>query len=216
MGTCVLANELTDLCTHTCNHTHQQTGYYKGHGFKYLIVVSPCGIIEEIAGPYPARLHDSDLVRAARLEQRLSQFCIHHGEDYKLYGDPAFAKSRFIEKPFQRTVAAATDLVYNTAMSHVRVTVEQAIGHVTQHFSAMDFVRTERPGNGEVGKKYLVACFLKNVLTCVREGNQVSEYFGCKPPSLRVFLDERDVRDPLPPRLEEMGEFEPRDPDDDD
>lgn len=174
------------------------------------MIVSPVGLLEWVAGPYSGRVHDSELVRCCKLEERLGQFSRVDGVDYKVYGDPAFGQSTFISRPFQRLVATAVEQLYNTAMSKVRVSVEQAIGHVTQHFSALDFVRCERVGDGEVAKKYLVACFLRNVMTCVRGGNQISQYFSCSPPSLGEFLEDRNVNDPLPPRLEELGAFEPR------
>jgi len=78
-------------------------------------------------------------------------------------------------------------------MSGVTVTVEQVIGHVSQTFSSMVFVRTERVGDGDKCRKYLMACFLRNCMTCIE--NQISEYFGCSPPTLEEFLEERD---PLP------------------
>ena len=78
----------------------------------------------------------------------------------------------------------------------------------------MDFVRTERVGDGDMCRKYLTACFLRNCMTCIRGGNQISEYFGCSPPTLEEFLEERDACDPLPPRLVEMGAFRMRTPDD--
>lgn len=175
-------------------------------------MISPVGLVEDVAGPYTGREADSTIVEHARLQDRLSAFCTHAGCDYKLYGDPAFAASRFIAKPFRRTVATEVESITNTRMSRVRVTVEQAIGHVTQTFSAMDFVRTERQADGDVCKKYLIACFLRNCMTCMRGGNQISEYFDCYPPTLDEFLEERDYRDPLPPRLEEMGVFRMRTP----
>jgi hypothetical protein len=187
-------------------------GYYKGHGFKYLITISPCGLVEDIAGPYPGSVSDSRMVTESRLLDRLRAFSITAGRSYKLYGDPAFGASRFISKPFRRTMATEVESIRNTRMSSVRVTVEQAIGHVTQSFSAMDFGRTQRVGDGDVCKKYLVACFFRNCMTCIRGGNQISKYFECYPPSLEKFLHERDVRDPLPPRLDEMGVFRMRTP----
>lgn len=204
---------------HHLDNTHSQesiySGYYKGHGFKYLIVITPDGLVVEVAGPYPGRVSDSTMVDESRLLERLAAFSTHAGRDYKLYGDPAFGASRFISKPFRRTVASHVESIRNTRMSRMRVTVEQAIGHITQQFSAMDFSRTERKGDGEVCKKYLVACFLRNCMTCIRGGNQISDYFGCYPPTLDVFLEERDIRDPLPPRLEAMGLFRMRTPDQD-
>lgn len=167
----------------------------------------------EVAGPYSGRVSDSRMVRLSGLQTPMAVFSTHAGRDYKLYGDPAFGASRFISKPFRRVVASQVESIRNTRMSRVQVTVEQAIGHITQRFSAMDFTRTERVRHGEVCKKYLVACFLKNCMTCIRGGNQISKYFDCSPPTLHEFLDQRDFRDPLPPRLEETGMFRKRDPD---
>lgn len=65
-------------------------------------------------------------------------------------------------------------------------------------------------------KKYLISCFLRNCMTCIREGNQISAYFGCMPPTLEDFLEERNVRDLLPPRLEQMGEFRMQTPGEED
>lgn len=194
---------------------HATTGYYGGHGFKYLMVVSPVGLLEEVAGPYQGRIADAEIVRCCALNERLAAFSTKHGRNYKVYGDPAFGNLAFVSRPFPRVTATAVEALYNTAMSKVRISVEQAIGHTTQHFSALDFVRTERVGDGEVAKKYLVACFFRNVMTCLRGGNQISEYFGCVPPTLDEFLEARDVRDPLPPRLEELGEFPPAGVEDD-
>jgi len=199
-------------------HTHSQqslyNSYYKGHGFKYLVVVSPAGLVEDVAGPYSGRVSDSTMVRDCRLQERLAAFSTIAGQDFKLYGDPAFARSRFISKPFVRSTATEAESIRNTRMSSVRVTVEQVIGHMSQTFPSMDFVRTERVGDGDVCRKYLMACFLRNCMTCIRGGNQISEYFGCSPPTLEEFLEERDARDPLPPRLVEMGAFRMRTPDD--
>jgi hypothetical protein len=96
-------------------------------------------------------------------------------------------------------------------MSRGRISVEHAIGKVTHTFPAIDFVRAERVGKGEVAKKYLVAVIFRNLLTCIRGRNQISTYFGCPPPSVEEFLAERTR---LPPCLQAMGEFGFEDDDD--
>lgn len=166
--------------------------------------------MEEDAGPYPGRISDSAMVLDSRIEKRLAGFCGQEGRDYKLFVDPAFGALRFISKPFRHTVATEVESIRNTRISRVRVTVEQTIGHITQQLSAVVFVRTERVGDGDVCKRNLVGCFLRNVWTCVRGGNQILEFFGWCPPTLEYFLEERQFRDPLPPRLEQMGVFQLR------
>jgi hypothetical protein len=32
-------------------------GYYKGHGFKYQSIISPCGIIEDLWGPLTGEIN---------------------------------------------------------------------------------------------------------------------------------------------------------------
>jgi hypothetical protein len=54
-------------------------GYYKGWGFKYQLIVSPCGLVEDVAGPYSGREADAEIARRSRLEERLSEFSVVAG-----------------------------------------------------------------------------------------------------------------------------------------
>ncbi len=187
------------------------SGCYSGHGLKYQIVISACGMLEDVAGPYSGKDHDATLANNCLLETRLRRFCTYTDDedddqyvDYMIYGDPAYAKSRFVHKPYQRKNATPFQQLHNTLMSKGRVAVENAIGEVTKVFSAMDFTRTERVGHGRVGMKYLVACMLRNVLTAIRGRNPISTYFGCPPPTLEQWLAPREYP---PHRLVELDMY---------
>jgi len=172
----------------SANQESVYNGHYGGHGFKFQMLVAPDGMLVDVAGPYHGRLNDSEMTRESLLEERLSDFCTIGGVDFLIYGDPAYTSSRFVEKPFRRIGATDTQSQFNTMMSRGRISVEHAIGKVTHTFTAIDFVRVERVGNGEVGKKYLVAVILRNMLTCIRGRNQISTYFGCPPPTIEEFI----------------------------
>lgn len=162
--------------------------------------------MEDVAGPYSGRDHDSLLATRCFLDQRLGEFSSypHLGTDFLIYGDPAYAGSRFIHKPYRRVGATEFEQVHNTIMSTARVQVEVAIGEVTKIFPAMDFTRLERLYSVDVGKKYLVAVLLRNAFTVIRGENPISKYFNCSPPTLEEWLSPRHR---APPRLMEMGFF---------
>jgi len=175
------------------------------------MIVSPCGLFEGVDGPYPGRDHDSNIVARSDLEERLSTFAHYpvadgngRGVDYQIYGDPAYARSRFIRKPFNRLRGTALERQYNSTMSSGRVSVENAIGTVVGIFPALDFLRLERSlaGGASVCTRYLVAVIFRNMFTCIRGHNQISKFFECEPPSLDEFLAEREMP---PPRLVDLG-----------
>lgn len=191
--------------------THRQDAFFSGcygaHGQKFTVSISGYGMLEDVAGPYPGTHHDSYMADQCRLEERLASFCSYPeagGEDFLMYGDPAYAASRFIHKPFQRAGATEFERTHNTVMSTARITVEQAIGSVTEVFPAMDFTRTERMGLEAIGKKYLVAVIFRNLHTVIKGRNQISDYFGLSPPTMEEWLAERDEP---PPCLIDLGYF---------
>ena len=195
----------------TVNQESGHNGHYGGHGFKFQMVVAPDGMLVDVAGPYSARINDSEITRECFLEDRLSEFCTIDGEDFLIYGDPADSRSQYIQKPFRRISATTGQRRFDATMSAARIAVGHAIGTVTQTSPAIDFVRTERCGKGEVAKKYLVAVIFRNLLTIIAQGNQIPSYFDCLPPTMGEFLAERTH---LPPCLVALGEFEGVDEDD--
>ena len=188
------------------SHETLYNAHYGSTGFKYQATIAPNGISVDVAGPYPGRPHDSAIALDSMLEERLSAFATHPVlGNFLVYGDPAYRLSHFIHKPFDRIGATQQERMHNTVMSTGRVNVEIAIGGVTKIFPALDFIRCERPGDGLVCMKYLVAVIFRNMYTCVRGGNQVSVFFDCKPPTLHEFLAQRPR---LPPRLVELGVYD--------
>jgi len=181
-------------------------GYYGGHGFKYQIVIGPSGLIEDCSGPYAGSLSDSDMVTRSDLSERLGEFGVvptEGREPIKLgvYGDAGYGQVNHVERPFSSVRITPMEENYNALMSRVRSQVENAIGLVTQQFPALDMTRWERSGSTNITMRYLVAVILRNMLTCVQGGNQVSIFFGEKPPSLQEFARPSDR---INPRIAEL------------
>ena len=78
-------------------------------------------------------------------------------------------------------------VLYNEAMSEVRVAVEWLFGNITNYFKFIDFKSQLRVNMSAVGKFYIVCALLENAHTCLY-GNIVSEKFGIQPPSLREYF----------------------------
>ena len=159
----------------------------------------------DCAGPYPGRPHDNCIAEQSDLNERLSEFCRTPLGDYAIYGDPAYGHEEFIFKPFDRAVLTFQEAVANALMSSARVAVEHAIGHVVSTVPALDFVHTARNKQTLQGQKYLVAVILRNFMTCIRGSNQISDFFGCRPPTLEQFLRPRPRR---PIRLVDLGVYD--------
>ncbi len=183
------------------------SGCYGAHGVKFSVCISACGMLEDVAGPYAGPNHDQNMVYLSQLEDRLAMFCSYPeagDADYFMYGDPAYTHSRFLHAPSHRATATPFERMHNTLMSTARIAVEQAIGSVTAIFPAMDFTRVERMGLEACGKKYLVAVIFRNLYTVIQGHNQISDYFGCSPPTMQEWLADRD--DP-PPCLVDLNLF---------
>ena len=145
-------------------------------------------------GPYIGSMHDAGLVTQSGIHEDLSEFSVYDDVEqpnYYVYGDPAYRRSAHIQRPYKRARNTAEQEHMNAEMSRVRVSVEHSIGHLTNIFPALDFVREEKLGLKLIGMKYLVAVMLRNFITCVRGGNQISKYFRCSTPSLKSFTSRR-------------------------
>lgn len=164
--------------------------HYGGNGLKYQILVFPDGLIIDCHGPYGGRDNDVFILRASGLDDRLQSLCDDGDDPWFVYGDPAytFTGARYIIGPFRVANPSPEQEHFNKTMSKVRVSVENAIGTVTNKWCALDFTRQEKIGWSAIALKYKVAVILSNFITCIRGGNQVSVMFQITPPSLGAFL----------------------------
>ena len=196
LGECRCWGFIDGTFRYTCRPAERQdvlyNGHYGGHGFKYLILISASGLIEWVFGPIAGRHHDGWLVSHSDLLAELATFSYRMEggarAPYFVYGDAAFARNQYLQKPIVKAVLTPEEGDANARWSSVRVSVEHAIGGVTNTWQALDFLRQEKLGLSPLGTKYKVAVLLYNALNCVRGGSQVSRYFLVPPPTLEEWL----------------------------
>lgn len=66
--------------------------------------------------------------------------------------------------------------------------VEWGIGHVYTLWNSLRYRPANRVNVNPIGKHFFVAAIFTNCRTCMRGGNQISQYFDLPPPSLDVYL----------------------------
>jgi hypothetical protein len=73
-------------------------------------------------------------------------------------------------------------------MSQVRITIEQLFGRVVTIWGFIGHKYQQKAGQSPVAAYYMVAVLLTNLMSYMRGGNLVSDYFGTTPPTLREYL----------------------------
>ena len=116
----------------------------------------------------------------------LRRVAFFDGQPLCLYGDPAYPLGVHLQAPYKRNLTPQMAL-FNKAMSEVRVSVEWIFGNITNYFKFIDFKKQMKVNLSPVGKIYFVCALLHNAHTCLH-GNEVSDFFQLKPPSLEDYF----------------------------
>ena len=78
---------------------------------------------------------------------------------------------------------------FNAVFSSIRTCVEWCFSFLVSSMSQIDYRKKIRPNtNQRPERKILAATVLSNCLTCLRGRNQISDYFGVRPPTLEEYL----------------------------
>ena len=173
-----------------------QRAYYNGHKRKHAIkfqgVVTPDGIVVDLFGPELGARHDVHLLNESGLLLTLAQHMTSpSGDPYLLYGDPAYGMSTHLNCPYSTETfgpLTAGMLEFNKQMSACRVTVEWVFKEMTSKWAFVSMKNQQRYLLSPVGVHYKVATLLSNIHSCVNGGNEISQFFGCPPPSLEEYL----------------------------
>ncbi|ETW01633.1 hypothetical protein H310_06264 [Aphanomyces invadans] len=163
-------------------------GHKRKHALKYQAVTSPDGIIVHLHGPEPGSRHDAYLLARSGLVEKLQSKLVVSGTRYVIYGDPAYGVNDVIVSGFKGAKLNEHEAEFNRRMSAVRVSVEWGFGIVRNLWTFVDYKGGQKLWLQSLGMHYSVAVILTNVHTCLRQGNQVSQYFGLKPPSAAQYL----------------------------
>ncbi|GAU91501.1 hypothetical protein RvY_03740 [Ramazzottius varieornatus] len=109
------------------------------------------------------------------------------GKICRLYGDPAYPISEYLEAPFRAGAAELSqeEKNFNEAMPGVRIAVEWGFGEVVQHFASLDHSKSLKVLWRPVGTLYTVDTLLTNPRVCLGHAGKV----GIALPSLEQYLE---------------------------
>ena len=169
-------------------------GHKRVHVLKFQSVVTPNGLIANLHGPCEGRRHDGFLPRDSDL---LDQVQVHMNRQrplldgaspvYSLYGDPAYPVRAQLLALHRGVNLTQDQILFNSRMSAVRVSVEYGFQKVLQQFAFLDFKKNLKILLQPVGRLYVVGVLLINCHTCLY-GSQTSRMFDLSPPSLEEYL----------------------------
>ena len=166
-------------------------GHKRCHAFKFQGTVTPDGVIVGLHGPVEGARHDAHVYQLSGLGQLMQEHMNVDGQAYKVYGDPAYGVSQHLCTPYEATSAAALTPEmkdFNKRMSACRVSVEWAFGEVSRLWAFCDYKPQQKSLLSPVATQYRVSVVLTNLHTCLNAGNQISDYFGVKPPTPEQYL----------------------------
>jgi hypothetical protein len=158
------------------------------HALKYQGITLPCGILADVYGPVEGRRHDAAIFWESGLPMSLQLLVDAGGNPYLIYADAAYPLLPHLIKGFNNAPVGSPQALFNMLMSRTRMNNEWGFNLITNSFSAVDFTRWQRIYATSPGALYQLAALLTNCLTCIRGGNQISDYFDCAPPSLTDYL----------------------------
>ena len=117
------------------------TRFKKCHGVKFQSVTVREGFIAYLKGPRPAQTHDARMLRESQLMEELEDIMPANGEGavYAMYGDLAYAQSIYLIGGFQKPTAGSEEVLFNTQMSTVCITVEWGFGDIVEKWKFLDF-----------------------------------------------------------------------------
>ena len=163
-------------------------GHKKVHALKFQSVVAPNGLVANLFGPVEGKRHDSGMLADSGLLQQMSQHCVlPNGNPLCIYGDPAYPLSVHLQAGFKGANITAQQLIWNSRMSAVRVSVEWVFGDIINYFKFLDFKKNLKLGLNAVGKMYIICALLHNARCCLY-GSQTSNYFQCEPPIIEAYF----------------------------
>ena len=114
-------------------------GHKRMHSLKFQSVVIPNGLIANLDGPFEGKRHDSTMLQETGILNDLMRVAFYNGDPLCLYGDPAYPLGLHLQAPFRNIHITPQMVLYNKAMSKVRVAVEWLFGNITNYFKFIDF-----------------------------------------------------------------------------
>eukprot|EP00286_Rhodomonas_abbreviata_P010847 CAMPEP_0181320950 /NCGR_PEP_ID=MMETSP1101-20121128/18408_1 /TAXON_ID=46948 /ORGANISM="Rhodomonas abbreviata, Strain Caron Lab Isolate" /LENGTH=394 /DNA_ID=CAMNT_0023428711 /DNA_START=82 /DNA_END=1263 /DNA_ORIENTATION=+ len=140
-------------------------GYEKCHGLKYIGAVFPNGILLAW-GPFYGSQHDSPLLMyRTPILAALRRLFYRLGRWYIVFGDSAFASTRFIQRMIKGAAAkTVAGQLYNNTMAPLRVDIEHAFREIQRDWAAIKWTPGQCLGLRPLGRYFHVGVFLHNCM----------------------------------------------------
>ena len=173
--------------------TYLQSAVYNGkdkvHAIKYQALVTPDGMLHQLAGPWPGSRHDMHMLHKSKLRDYVAGLPSRpDGTSFVVYADQGYAQSPEVETPFFDGATNAFHEAINQAMASSRIAVEWAFGDIVQLWASLDMKRTQQLlSQRKVAQVYLVAGLLSNFMNCFHP-NKGSQYFRVAPPTFEEYI----------------------------
>lgn len=168
---------------------HQESaynGWKRRHCIKFQSVATPDGMIASLAGPFVGRHNDLHMIAKSNLIAAWASVFLGL---CSMFGDEGHAVQHpHIHTPFAGQPAPGTARAnFNLATSRVREPVEWPFGGLIVKFPHLDARGNCQLLGTNIGQTCRVAVLLYNCRNCMQP-QEVSQHFGCKPPTPEEYL----------------------------
>lgn len=173
--------------------SYLQAAVYNGkdrvHAIKYQALVTPDGMLNQLAGPWPGARHDMHMLHQSKLREFVRDLPSRaDGTSFTVYADQGYAESPEVETPYFDGAANAIHEAINQAMASSRIAVEWAFGDIIVLWASLDMKRVQQLlSQRKVAQVYLVAGLLTNFMNCFHP-NKGSQYFRVAPPIFEEYV----------------------------
>ena len=130
-------------------------------------MVTPNGLIANLAGPFEGKRHDSTMLHESGLLTDLRRVALYSGDPLCLYGDPAYPLGVHLQALFKGNNITPQMALYNKAMSEVRIAVKMLFRNISNYFNFIDFKRQMKVNLTPVGKMYVLCALLESGISDV-------------------------------------------------
>lgn len=164
------------------------------HGLKFQTVVGADGLFLSVFGPYVGRPHDITMLADSGLEERLEVLNerldldnivvegepgppgAEAGKPFVLYADGAYVSLSYIYNPTRS--AHGRERAVNYYLSQLREPVEWGNMIHRLLFKDLNFSPDTGVCKTHIGANVMISFFLTNVFSCLRGGNQMSDFIA--------------------------------------
>jgi len=172
------------------NQREFYSGEKKSHGIRYELIVSPDGLIQYCSNPVNGSQNDALAVYTEQIEGKLMQLSNESNMAVFVGADKGYANRGLVASPIRNRINGLNqeEEEFNAKLSSARISVEWGINLVVSRFKFFSMWYKIRSKKEMLDRKFKIAVFLTNCITCMDGSNIISDYFGLKPMSIQEYL----------------------------